>query len=121
MPSPSPEVVVENLRRTLRGNIAHYAALGREALSGELEDELVELSFLLGLEWPGTGSAEERQAHRQRLSTLLDGLCAAAREDRQEAHERQASAPAAAAPVVTAAIDRWLERWLSGKESGRLP
>jgi hypothetical protein len=22
---------------------------------------------------------------------------------------------------VTAAVDRWLERWLSGKEAGRLP
>jgi hypothetical protein len=121
MPPPSPEVVVENLRRTLRSNLAHYAALGREALSGELEDELVELSFVLGLEWPGSGSAEERHAYRQRLGALLDGLCAAAREDRQAAHERPAGAAAQAAPPVTTAIDRWLERWLSGKESGRLP
>jgi hypothetical protein len=22
---------------------------------------------------------------------------------------------------ITAAVDRWLERWLSGKEAGRLP
>jgi hypothetical protein len=122
MPSPSPEVVVENLRRTLRSSIAYYAALRREALKGEIEDEIVELSFLLGLEWP----AEETPDHQARLAGLLDSLCEAAREDQQATYDRRAAAAghggaADAAPAVTAAVDRWLERWLSGKEAGRAP
>jgi hypothetical protein len=122
MPSPSPEVVVENLRRTLRGNIAYYAALRREALKGEIEDEIVELSFLLGLEWP----ADKARDHQGRLAGLLDSLCEAAREDQQATYERRAAAAQdgtapEAVPAVTAAVDRWLERWLSGKEAGRGP
>jgi hypothetical protein len=126
MPSPSPEVVVENLRRTLHASIPHYAALRAEALREDLEDELIELGHLLGIEWPAPASADERQAHRQRLQALLDTLAEAAREDQRVRHEKREAMKArgedadALAPATTA-VDRWLERWLSGKESNRLP
>ncbi len=121
MPSPSPEVVFENLRRTLHSNVAYYAALSAEALRGDRADELVELSLMLGLEWPGPAEAAGAQ-----LGRLLDSLCDAAREDqeatleRREASRRVGGEVEAVAPV-TEAIDRWLQRWLSGKEAGRLP
>lgn len=122
MPSPSPEVVFENLRRTLHGNAAHYAALSAEALRGDPADEVMELSLLLGLEWPGPAEAPAIA----RLGRLLDSLCDAARADQQATLERREAArrlegSAEAVPPVTEAIDRWLERWLSGKEAGRLP
>ncbi len=122
MPSPSPEVVVENLRRTLHSNAAYYAALSAEALRGDRADELMELSLLLGLEWPGPAEA----AAIARLGCLLDSLCDAARADQQATLERREAARRVeggeeALATVTEAIDRWLERWLSGKEAGRLP
>jgi hypothetical protein len=126
VPSPSPEVVVENLRRTLHASIPHYAALGVDALHGDLEDELIDLGQLLGIEWPAPASEAELQEHRQRLQRLLDTLTAAAREDqrvryeRREAMKAQGAAGRADTPA-TEAVDRWLERWLSGKEGKRLP
>ena len=124
MPPPSPEVLVENLRRTLHANIAHYAALGHEALRDAVEDEMLELGLLLGLEWPCAATEDERQAQRQRLELLLDSLMEAAREDQLATCERRAAAQSAGAaasavPVVTAAVDRWLERWLSAKGTKR--
>ncbi|HWI28394.1 MAG TPA: hypothetical protein VN668_15585 [Stellaceae bacterium] len=118
MPSPSPEVVVENLRRTLHGNIAHYAALRLETLSGGVEDELVELALMLGLEC----TADRRQP----LGLLLDSLCEAAREDQQATYEQREAARSGgvninAVPAMTASVDRWLERWLSARGTGRLP
>lgn len=126
MPPPSPEVLVENLRRTLHAGIAHYAALRREALRDGLEDELLDLSMLLGLEWPCAAAADELQRHRQRLEPLLDSLMEAAREDQQATRERRDAAiakggNAGRVKTVTVAVDRWLERWLSGREAGRLP
>ncbi len=126
MPSPSPEVVVENLRRTLHAGIPHYAALCADALRDDLEDELIELGHLLGVEWPEPASEDERREHRKRLQALLDTLAEAAREDQRVRYERRAAMKVqgdggeAAAPT-TAAVDRWLERWLSGKEGKRLP
>lgn len=122
MPSPSPEVVFENLRRTLHGHACYYAALSAEALRGDRADELMELSLLLGLEWPRPADT----AAIARLGRLLDSLCDAAREDQQATLERREAARhvegrAEAVASVTEAIDRWLERWLSGKEAGRLP
>jgi uncharacterized protein YicC (UPF0701 family) len=126
MPPPSPEVLVENLRRTLHVGIAHYAALRREALRDGLEDELLDLSLLLGLEWPGAAAADELQRHRRRLEGLLDSLIDAAREDQQATRERRGAALAKGADAsrvrtITLAVDRWLERWLSGPPSGRMP
>lgn len=126
MPSPSPEVVVENLRRTLHASIPHYAALRADALRGDLEDELIELGHLLGIEWPGPDADSAHQEHRRRLEALLETLAEAAREDqraryeKREAMKRRGEPPEAAAPE-TASVDRWLERWLSGKEAKRLP
>lgn len=125
MPPPSPEKVVENIRRTLHASIPHYAALFGEALDGEAEDELVELGLLLGVEWPSAASAD-RKGPQKRLATLLRSLAKAAREDRQATYERHAAARRAGAdadavPMVTTAVDGWLDRWLSGKEANRLP
>lgn len=126
MPPPSPEVLVENLRRTLHANIPHYAALRLEALRGEVEDELVELGFLLGLEWPCAAAENELKGHQSQLEILLDSLTDAAREDQQATGEQREAArkrgdDAGAVRAVTASVDRWLERWLSGREAGRLP
>lgn len=119
MPAPSPEKVVENIRRTLHAGIPHFAALLADAPGGDRQDELVELGSLLGLEWP---SPEQRS----RIEILLDTLMNAAREDQQATCERReaarmSGADADAVPMVTAAVDRWLDRWLSGKEANRLP
>jgi hypothetical protein len=126
MPSPSPEVVVENLRRTLHAGIPHYAALSAETLRADLEDEMIELGHLLGIEWPEPASEDERREHRKRLQALLDTLVEAAREDQRARYERRETMTARgdageAASPTTAAVDRWLERWLSGKEGKRLP
>jgi len=51
----------------------------------------------------------------------------AARDDHEAMYLRRiwkmiANDPAGDPPTpITAAVDRWLERWLSGKEAGRLP
>jgi hypothetical protein len=72
-------------------------------------------------------SPEGHQRDRRQLSALLDSLMAAAREDQAAMYQRRISKMMAtdtnddAVPAVTAAVDRWLERWLSGKEAGRLP
>ena len=58
---------------------------------------------------------------------LLDSLMAAAREDHEAMYQRRISKMMASDPAgdpltpITAAVERWLERWLSGKEAGRLP
>jgi hypothetical protein len=124
MPPPSPEKVVENIRRTLHAGLAHYAALFAETLHDVGEDELVELSLVLGLEWPRGGATNKAKRQRQRIETLLRTLSEAAREDRQASYERHAAATvsgtgSAAVPLVTAATDQWLERWLTGKERKR--
>ena len=105
MPSPSPEVVIENIRRTLHASIAHYAALLPDAICDTAEDELFDLAQLLGIEWA--------EAERARVSLLLRTLAEAALEDQQATHRQRAP--------VTTSVDRWLERWWSGKEAGRMP
>lgn len=121
MPPPSPEKVVENIRRTLHASVAHYAALFAETLQAVGEDELVELSLLLGLEWPGGGSTAKAKRQRKRVETLLRTLSEAAREDQQATYERCAAARMSGTPLqpVTAATDHWLDRWLTGKERKR--
>jgi len=126
MPSPSPEKVVENIRRTLHASIPHYAALLGDALDGDAQDEMVELALLLGMEPPSAPSPSARRVQRQRLETLLRTLAQAAREDRQATYERREAAKLTGAdgdalPMVTAAVDGWIDRWLSGKEANRLP
>jgi hypothetical protein len=105
VPSPSPEAVVENIRRTLHAGIGHYAALLPEAICGEAEDEMFDLAQLLGIDWT--------EAARPGVSALLRTLAQAALEDQQAASQQRAP--------VTTAVDRWLERWFSGKEAGRMP
>lgn len=124
MPPPSPEKVVENIRRTLHASLPHYAALFAETLRDVGDDELVELSFLLGLEWPRGGSSTKAKRQRKRIETLLRTLSEAAREDQQATYERHEAARASGAEAsavrpVTAATDHWLERWLTGKERKR--
>lgn len=67
MPSPSAEQVVENIRRTLHTGSAHYAALFGETLREPGEDELVELSLILGVHWPRAGSVSESKHARRRV------------------------------------------------------
>lgn len=126
MPAPSPEKVVENIRRTLHVSIPHFSTLLADAFDGGAQDELVELASLLGVDWPSAGSPGDRREQQARLEILLDTLMMAAREDRQATGERReaarmSGADAEAVPMVTAAVDRWLDRWLSGKEANRLP
>jgi hypothetical protein len=93
----------------------------------DVERELVDLAAMLGVNWPGDWSPLAYQTERRRLCTLLDSLTAAAREDQQATYQQRISKMMAgdltgdAIPSVTAAVDRWLERWLSGNEIGRLP
>ena len=127
MPAPSVERMVENLRRTLQASIPHYAGLSPDARHADVEQEIVELAMLLGLDWFGDGSPAAYRAGRQRMCTLLDSLVEAARSDQQATYQQRVSKMMAgegdgkALPPVTVAVDRWLERWLSGKEAGRLP
>ena len=58
MPAPSPEVVVENLRRSLHEAIPFYAQLRPEAVANQMKDDLLELALLLGMEW---ASAQNRR------------------------------------------------------------
>lgn len=124
MPPPSMEMVVENIRRTLHASLTHYAALFPETLHEAGEDELVELSLLLGLEWPRAGSASAVKREQKRIGLLLRTLSEAAREDQQATYEKREAARASGAdpgavPLVTVATDHWLERWLTGKERQR--
>jgi hypothetical protein len=125
--SQRPEKVVENLRRKLHARIPYYASLLPDMRHGDVEHELVDLAVMLGAEWPGDWSPPTYQRQRRQLCALLDSLMAAAREDQEAMYRRRiskmmANEPAGeAVPPVTAAVDRWLERWLSGKEAGRLP
>ncbi|HXZ03062.1 MAG TPA: hypothetical protein VEI03_23950 [Stellaceae bacterium] len=126
MPAPSPEKVVANIRRTLHASISHYATLFADALDGDVQDELVELGSLLGLGWPSAISPSDQREQQIRLEILLETLTQAACEDRQATRERREAARMSGAdadgvPVVTTAVDRWLDRWLSGKEANRLP
>jgi len=127
MPSPRPEKFIENIRRKLRASIPHYAALLPSMRHADVERELVDLAAMLGVDWPGDWSPPTYQRQRRWLCGLLDSLMAAAREDQEAMYQRRvlkmmARDPAGeAVPPVTVAVDRWLERWLSGKETGRLP
>ena len=128
MPAPSPEIPVETLRRTLHAAIPHYAALlPLEMRHADVEKELIDLAARLGVDWPGDWSPRAYNSQRRRLSALLDSLVAAARADQEAAYQQRISnmmtsdPVGQAVPAVTAAVDRWLERWLSGKEAGRSP
>jgi hypothetical protein len=127
MPSQPPEKFIENIRRKLHASIPHYAALLPEMRHADVERELVDLAATLGNNWPGDWSPPAYQTERRRLCALLDGLMAAAREDQQANYQQRIKKMMASHPdvdpvaTVTAAVDRWLERWLSGKEAGRLP
>jgi hypothetical protein len=126
MPSP-PEKPVENLRRRLHARIPYYASLLPDMRHGDVEHALVDLATILGFEWPGDWSEQVYQRHRPQLRALLDSLMAAAREDHEAMYQRRVLKMMGSDPrgerviPVTAAVDRWLERWLSGKEAGRLP
>jgi hypothetical protein len=123
MSSQRSEKCVENLRRRPHARIPYYASLLPDMRHADVEHELVALAGMLGGEW----SPEGHQRDRRQLSALLDSLMAAAREDQAAMYQRRISKMMAtdtnddAVPAVTAAVDRWLERWLSGKEAGRLP
>jgi len=126
MPAPSPEVVVENLRRSLHEAIPFYAQLRPQAVGDEVEDDLVELALLLGMEWASAQGPENETGCEDHLSRLLETLCEAAREDQQATYEMRNAAKvegqdAETVPMVTMAVDRWLDRCLTGKEAGRLP
>ena len=127
MPSRPPEEFIENIRRKLHASIPHYAVLLPGIRQADVQRELVDLAALLGVDWPGDLLLPRYDIERRRLCTLLDTLTAAAREDQQATYQLRISkmmssdlAPAPP-PRVTAAVDRWLERWLSGREAGRLP
>ncbi|MGO8920038.1 MAG: hypothetical protein ACLQJR_29410 [Stellaceae bacterium] len=124
MPPPSTEKVVENIRRTLHAGLSHYAALFPETLDEPGEDELVELSLVLGVEWPGAASTSKAKRERKQIGLLLRTLSEAAREDQQATYEKREAARLSGAdpgaiPLVTVATDHWLERWLTGKERKR--
>ena len=122
MAAPSPEIAMENLRRTLHASIAYYASLALDALDGNVEDDLVELTFLLGMEW--VADAENGRGYQTRLRRILVSLCEAAREDQLNTLQRRQMAldeGLPEEPATTAAVDRWLDRWLSGREANRLP
>jgi len=127
MPASFPEIAVDTLRHKLHAAIPRYAALLPDMRHADVEQELVDLAAMLGLEWPGDWSPPAYHRDRRRLHTLLDSLMAAAREDQQAAYQQRisnmmASDPVGkAGPLATSAVDRWLERWLSGREAGRLP
>jgi hypothetical protein len=127
MPSPPPEKFIENIRRKLRASIQYYPALVPEMRHADVERELVALAEMLGVDWPGDWSPPTYQRQRRWLCILLDSLMAAAREDHEAMYRRRISKMMANDPAgdpltpITAAVDRWLERWLSGKEAGRLP
>jgi hypothetical protein len=93
----------------------------------DVERELVDLAAMLGVDWPGDWSPLTYQQQRRQLCALLDSLMAAAREDQEAMYQRRISKMMAndssGDPLtpITAAVDRWFERWLSGKEAGRLP
>jgi len=126
-PSQPPETFIENIRRKLHASIRRYAALLPDMRHADAERELVDLAAMLGVDWPGDWSPPTYQRQRWRLCALLDGLMAAAREDQEAMYQRRISKmmrsdlTGEAVPLVTAAVDRWLERWLSGKEAGRVP
>jgi len=120
--APSPEVAIENLRRTLHASIAYYASLAPDALDGDVEDDLVELTFILGMEW--VADVKNGSGYQTRLRRILISLCEAAREDQLNTLQRRQTALAEGRPeepAATAAVDRWLDRWLSGREANRLP
>ncbi len=127
MSSQRPEKFVENVRRRLHARIPYYASLLPDMRHGDVEHELVDLAVLLGVEWPGDWTEQVYQRDRRQLCALLDSLMAAAREDQEAMYQRRISKMMASDPTgdavvpVTAAVDRWLERWLSGNEAGRLP
>jgi len=127
MSPTSSDRVLETLRRRLHAAIQRYAALLPDMRHADIERELIDLAAMLSIDWPGDFSPEAYRANRRRLCTLLESLVAAAREDQQAAYQRRISTMMAsdsagdAAPLAVSAVDRWLERWLSGKEAGRLP
>jgi len=122
-----PEKFVENLRRKLHARIPYYASLLPDMRHGDVEHELVDLGAILGVEWPGDWPPQGHHRDRPQLCALLDSLMSAAREDQEAMYRRRISKMMANDPAgdpltpITAAVDRWLERWLSGKEAGRLP
>jgi hypothetical protein len=127
MSSQPSEKFVENLRRRLHARIPYYASLLPDMRHADVEDELVDLAGMLGVDWPGDWFPEGHQRDRRQLCSLLDSLMAAAREDQEAMYRRRISKMMASDPAgdplppMTAAVDRWLERWLSGEEAGRLP
>jgi hypothetical protein len=120
MQSQPPEQFIDDIRRNLHARVPYYAALLPDMRHADIERELVDLAAMLGVNWPRDWSSPAYQTERRRLCVLLDSLVAAAREDQQTNYQRRISRMMASDPdgeqaaPVTAAVDRWLERWLSG-------